>query len=217
MKLAPSAGAAAAGSVDQHLDDIESDTASLNDTKIPNTLSLANINAEVDTALADYDAPTKAELDSGLAGLNDLTSQEVRDAMKLAPSAGAAAAGSIDEHADNIQGQTDLINFTAGNVHVHLKAQDDLGFQASQLTSLASEISDALTVDTIAELAAGAPAATPTIASALMLLYMWLVNDSQMTNSPSERTVRNSSGTIIAKATVSDASGVYSQGKLGAP
>lgn len=32
--------------------------------RIPNTLSLANINAQVDTALADYDAPTKAELDS---------------------------------------------------------------------------------------------------------------------------------------------------------
>jgi hypothetical protein len=42
-----------------------------------NDLSAAEVNAEVDTALADYDPPTKAELDSGLAGLNDLSAAEV--------------------------------------------------------------------------------------------------------------------------------------------
>jgi hypothetical protein len=36
------------------------------------------INAEVDTALGDYDPPTKAELDSGLAGLNDPTAAAIR-------------------------------------------------------------------------------------------------------------------------------------------
>lgn len=41
------------------------------------TLTLADINAECDTALADYDAPTKAELDSGFAALNDLSAAEV--------------------------------------------------------------------------------------------------------------------------------------------
>lgn len=40
------------------------DTNALNDTKIPDTISLAAINAQVDTALSDYDPPTKAELDS---------------------------------------------------------------------------------------------------------------------------------------------------------
>lgn len=42
-----------------------------------NDLSAAQVNAEVDTALADYDPPTKAELDSGLAGLNDISAAEV--------------------------------------------------------------------------------------------------------------------------------------------
>lgn len=42
-----------------------------------NDLSAADVNAEVDTALADYDAPTKAELDSGLAALNDVSTAEV--------------------------------------------------------------------------------------------------------------------------------------------
>ncbi len=44
------------------IDAIEDDTNSLNDTKVPDTISLANINAEADTALADYDAPTYTEL-----------------------------------------------------------------------------------------------------------------------------------------------------------
>lgn len=41
------------------------------------TQAKADVNAEVDTALADYDAPTKAELDSGLGALNDLSAAEV--------------------------------------------------------------------------------------------------------------------------------------------
>ena len=35
------------------------------------------INAACDTALSDYDAPTKAEMDSGLAALNDLSAAQV--------------------------------------------------------------------------------------------------------------------------------------------
>jgi len=38
-----------------------------------------------------------------------LTAQEVRDAMKLAPTAGSPAAGSVDKHLDDIQTKTDNI------------------------------------------------------------------------------------------------------------
>lgn len=38
---------------------------------------LAAINAEVDTALSDYDPPTKTEMDSGFSGLNDISAAEV--------------------------------------------------------------------------------------------------------------------------------------------
>lgn len=41
------------------------------------TAAKAEINAEADTALTDYNPPTKAELDSGLAGLNDLSAAQV--------------------------------------------------------------------------------------------------------------------------------------------
>lgn len=39
------------------------------------------INAACDTALSDYDAPTKAEMDTGLAALNDPTANDVADAV----------------------------------------------------------------------------------------------------------------------------------------
>ena len=42
-----------------------------------NDIDAATVNAQVDAALADYDAPTKAELDAGLAGLNDIDAATV--------------------------------------------------------------------------------------------------------------------------------------------
>ena len=53
-----------------------------------NDLSAAQVNAEVDTALADYDGPTKAEMDAAhaatdalIAALNDLSAAQVWDAV----------------------------------------------------------------------------------------------------------------------------------------
>lgn len=60
-----------------------------------------------------WDEPIAGHLTAGSTGeaLNDaagsvLTQQEVRDAMKLAPTAGAPAAGSVDEHLDTIEADT---------------------------------------------------------------------------------------------------------------
>lgn len=101
-------------------------------------LTAVEVNAEVDTALADinldhfvgtasgipalpagtyldllqddgtevYDRSTdslQAISDSGGGGL---TSQQVRDAMKLAPTGGAPGSGSVDEHLDDIEADT---------------------------------------------------------------------------------------------------------------
>ena len=41
----------------------------------------SSINSEVDTALADYDAPTKAELDAGFAALNDISVSDILSAV----------------------------------------------------------------------------------------------------------------------------------------
>ena len=42
-----------------------------------NDVSTAEVNSQVDLALADYDAPTKAEMDSAIGGLNNLSASEV--------------------------------------------------------------------------------------------------------------------------------------------
>lgn len=59
--------------------------------------ALAEINAEVDTALADYDPPTKAEMDSGFAGLNDPTAAAIADAVWDEAKSGHVGAGSFGE------------------------------------------------------------------------------------------------------------------------
>lgn len=46
-----------------------------------NDLTAAAVNAEVDTALADYDGPTKAELDSAVSGLSTLGTSDLAAAL----------------------------------------------------------------------------------------------------------------------------------------
>ena len=118
MKLAPSAGAPAAGSVDDHLDTIEADANAL-ETRITvaraaaldevtsarlSELDAANLPADVTAILADTTAGGPGPWTTG--GGGGLTSQQVRDAMKLAPTVGAPAAGSVDAELDDILADT---------------------------------------------------------------------------------------------------------------
>jgi hypothetical protein len=75
-----------------------------------------------------------------------------------------------------------------------------------------ANIYDAFFVGTAPELT-GDPGTTPDAAQILMLLYMWLRNDSADT--PTLRTVKNNAGTTVLSATVSDTGSTFSQGKLG--
>ena len=49
-----------------------------------NATALASINAEADTAISDYDPPTRAELTSDINGLNDLDAAGIRSAVGMA-------------------------------------------------------------------------------------------------------------------------------------
>jgi len=145
MKLAPTAGAPAAGSVDTHLDDIEADTSAIE------PLTTANLDAAVSTRstqaqiLSDATPFPGASIDAlissrGTADPGDamaltpaertaidteltaahgagswaagggLTQQDVRDSMLLSPTAGAPAAGSVDEHLDTIESDIGTLN-----------------------------------------------------------------------------------------------------------
>lgn len=64
------------------------------------------INAACDTALSDYDAPTKAELDSGLAGLNDPTAAAIADAVLDEALSGHVTAGTLGKAVADIEADT---------------------------------------------------------------------------------------------------------------
>ncbi|GAH13370.1 unnamed protein product, partial [marine sediment metagenome] len=65
-----------------------------------------------------------------------------------------------------------------------------------------AEVLDVLNVDTIAELAQAAPAATPTVFKALMLLYMIARN--KLTATSTELSIHDDAETKIIKKTLAD-------------
>lgn len=95
----------------------------LEDTGTTLPASLATVAGYLDTEIAAILADTSELqtdwanggrldllLDTAAAGGAGLTAQQVRDAMKLAPTAGTPATGSVDKHLDDIQVVTDLID-----------------------------------------------------------------------------------------------------------
>ncbi len=97
-----------------------------------------------------------------------------------------------------------------------LRAQrDNLDIQVPDVVSLANiktQIDNSLGVDTIPELGVGQPAATPTVKTAMMLLYMALRNE--ITEDGSDLKVRNAAGSVIAKKATSDAGGTYTEAQM---
>jgi len=69
--------------------------------------------------------------------------------------------------------------------------------------------------DVLAELAAAAPAATPTPAAALMLFYMTLRN--KLKTITGFQQYHNDAGTVIAKSAVGDVAGVFTRGEMTGP
>ncbi len=61
------------------------------------------VNAACDTALSDYDAPTKAEMDAGFAALNDPTAADIADAVLDEALAGHTGAGSLGKAIADIE------------------------------------------------------------------------------------------------------------------
>lgn len=115
---------------------------------------------------------------------------------------------------------TELIQCTAGNgfedgknYTVYIEAE--VGGDKGAISYGFKAYTDPADV-VLAELTGIADApATPTRDKALMLLYMWLRNDSQSTNT--ERRIFNDAGAEILDATCSDDGTTFSQGKLTAP
>lgn len=107
---------------------------------------------------------------------------------------------------------TNNVNLNASQTGVTIGTVNNLGTNAKAHVN--AEVVDALFTDTIAELS-GTPGATPTMAQALMLLYMMVRN--RHTASATEEKVYNNAGTAIAKATVSDSGTVFTKDQYVAP
>lgn len=75
--------------------------------------ALLNELVESDSGVSRFTAAALEQAPAGGGGGGGLTAQQVRDAMKLAPTAGSPAAGSVDKHLDDIQTITDQIDVSA--------------------------------------------------------------------------------------------------------
>jgi hypothetical protein len=103
-------------------------SASVTGTDITDNSIIASMTSK--SATADWDSfnNTTDALEAIADGVGGggLTAQETRDAMKLAPTAGAPASGSIDEHLDDILADTADIQPNYATSTAQTTAQNDL-------------------------------------------------------------------------------------------
>jgi len=88
----------------------------------------------------------------------------------------------------------------------------DLVVDAVDALALSTDAVDEIWNAAFAELPQAAPSATPTARAAIMLMYMMARNASKSTST--ERRILNASGTVIAKAPMSDDGTTFDQGGL---
>ena len=120
---------------------------------------------------------------------------------------GAPAGASVSADVAVIEGQTDDIGVAgAGLTGIPWNAAWDVEVQ--------SEVDDAL--DTaLTELSQAAPAATPTMRTGLMLLYMALRNRLDIDTTATDfKEIYNNAGTVIAKKTLTDDGTIYSEAQM---
>jgi hypothetical protein len=129
---------------------------------------------------------------------------------RLGAPAGASIAADlvvIDNFVDDLESR-----LTAGRA-TNLDNLDAAISSRSTVTTaqVNAEVVDVIRVDTISELAQAAPAATPTVATALMLLYMALRNE--FTQTATLATISNDAGTVICKSTTADDATTFTRGE----
>lgn len=154
-----------------------------------------DVNAECDTALADYDAPTKTELDAGFNALNDLNSAEVNAAVDTAL---ADYDGPTKAELDTAHATTDAL----------ITALNDLS--AAQINA---EVVDAISSDTYGEPSQGTIPVSGSLISKINYLYKIMRNKIEQTST--ELRIYDDAGTTVDhKATVSDSGTLFTRGEI---
>ncbi len=163
-----------------------------------NDLSAAEVNAEVDTALTDYDAPTNTEMTAAFTEIKGATWSASTDTLEH-----------IRNKQTDIETDTQDIQTQIGTAGAGLT---DLGAMSTAMKAeINTEVADVLKVDTISEMAQQQPPSTPTFEEAVMYLYMRLRNKIDVTATTKE--FHNDAGTVIWKKTLSDDGTTYSEAK----
>ena len=190
-------------------------------TNVPDVISLANINAQCDTALSDYDGPTNAELNArtlaaasyfdpaanAVANVTLVATTTTNTDMRGTDSAATAAnLATVDTNVDAILVDTAVIG-TAG------AGLTDLGGMSTGMKAeVNAEALDVLVTDTFAELG-GVPAATSSIKDKLNWIFMLARNKIEQTATTT--TVRaDDTTTSVATSTVSDDGTTATRGEL---
>lgn len=206
------------GKMANQVDVIEADTTALNDTKIPDTLSLANINAEVDTALADIGldvllsaAPTTANFlpvdDSFLVQMVSKSATATwTDFVNTTDSLQA-----IRDKQTDIETDTAEIGAAGAGLTVLATAASISALNDISTADVNAQVVDVIRTDTATELSA-VPAASPNLHAMVQFMYMAVRN--KETQTASARTVANDAGTAIASSTVSDDGTTYTKGEF---
>jgi phage baseplate assembly protein W len=155
----------------------------------------AEVQSEATDALNAYDPPTRTELTSDIAGLNDPTAAAIADAVWDEAVAGHVAGGSF-----------------GAEVQSHALSSEISALNDVSAAAVNAEVVDVLRTDTLSELSQAAPTATPTFAAAVMLMYMTLRN--KLTTTATEKAIYNDAGTKIAKKDLTDDGTTYTEAEM---
>ena len=115
-----------------------------------NNISTAQVNTQVDTALSDYDAPTKAELDTAV---TDIKGSGDKDLTEVFTASGATGISAVQTVVDAIKVATDKLTFSGADVKATLNGEEVVTDAASRNASKAdiSSLNDVSQAEVLAQ------------------------------------------------------------------
>lgn len=182
--------------------EVQSEVADALDAAIPGSPTANSINERIQTLDNAYTAARAALLDNA----DVAVSTRLATAGYTAPPTAAEIRTAIGMAAANLDTQLTAINSKTTNLPADPADASDVAAAIAALNNIStSDVlnqANAALNTAISELGVGAPAATPTLRTAVMLLYMALRN--RTTTTATEQTIQNDAGTVITTMALSD-------------
>lgn len=182
--------------------EVQSEVADALDAAIPGTPTANSINERIQTMDNAYTAARAGNLDNLDASVNS----RLATAGYTAPLDAVGTRTALGMSTNNLDTQLSAINSKTTNLPADPADASDVAAAIAALNNIST--SDVLTQvnaalnTAISELGVAAPSATPTLRTAVMLLYMALRN--RTTTTATAQTIQNDAGTTIATAALSD-------------